>query len=119
MSKKLPYLGLVPLFVFTISLGSFLEFKNYSFEGFIIIYITIFCIPFFWALPLREMDSYDTFKATMYGLVSTIILGGIHLIHYLSDGSRESFLLIVPLIAVIELSVSENIPRDLNLERDD
>ena len=112
MSKKLSWLGIVPLFAFTFGLGCILDFKDYSVEGFLIVYVSLFCIPFLWALPLKDFNSYNTFKATMYGIVSVIVLGVYHLIHFSSGGSRESFLLVVPLIALIELGVSTNIPRD-------
>jgi hypothetical protein len=59
-----------------------------------------------WVLPLRDTTIFDFERGLIVGVGTVGLLGVFHLLHFLSGGSRDSFLLIVPLFAFTSMGVS-------------
>lgn len=99
LTPKIVYIGAVPFFIMTMGLGMFLEYQHYAPWAFVLIYVSIFSLPYMWALMLLDLTNFDHEKAFFYGLTATTLFAIFHAIHYFADGSNDSFLLVVPLVA--------------------
>ena len=97
-TPKIIYIGVVPFFLMTIGLGMFLEYQHYASWAFALVYVSIFGLPYMWALMLLDLTNFDHDKAFFYGLTATVLFAMFHAIYYFADGSNESFLVFVPIV---------------------
>ncbi len=94
--KKLVYFGIIPWLMMILSFSLFLNFENYSFWAYLIIYLCLFGLPFLWALPINMdyINEYNLEKALFIGIGTVILFGIFHLM--LGDGDGiQPFLYII------------------------
>ena len=112
LTPKIVYIGAVPFFLMAMGLGMFLEYQHYASWAFALIYVSIFGLPYMWALMLLDLTKFDHEKAFFYGLTATALFATFHAIHYFADGDNDSFLVVVPLVvwstAVFSASLYKN-----------
>jgi hypothetical protein len=108
-NNKIAYLGMLPLFIMLMGLGVFIEYQKYATWSFILIYLCIFGLPFVWALPLRDLSTFNIEKAFVIGVGSVFLLAIYHLTHFIVDGDKGSFVLIIPLISFFTLLLSSSL----------
>lgn len=105
------FIGVVPLFLMSFGLGLFLEHQDFSTWAFVLVYASLFGIPFMWALPMRmrDLDRFDRESALIHGLLAVAAFGLFHVVHFLVDGSAQSLVSVVPIIAIITASFSKSL----------
>jgi hypothetical protein len=63
LTPKIVYIGAVPFFLMAMGLGMFLEYQHYAPWAFVLIYVSIFSLPYMWALMLLDLTNFDHEKA--------------------------------------------------------
>ena len=83
----------------------FCDGPGYHPLAFLVAYLTLLGLPFIWVLPHTGMGQFKILNGVFIGLGTVILLGIFHVIHYISDGDPDSFLIVIPLAGVCETIV--------------
>lgn len=102
-TKVLAGLGFFSLFILILGLGAFVHYQNYHPLAFVAAYGTLIGLPFLWILPHSDVSQFRIENGILIGFGTAILMGLFHIVHSLSDGDPESFLLVFPMAAFFEV----------------